>query len=77
MKVGRPNGSSTAPDSLLAPRSNADVMDAREVCAYLHIHRSTLYRLIGRDEIPYFRIGYHYRFNREQIDEWRQYREFR
>ena len=46
-------------------------MDASEVCAYLNVSRATLYRLIKRSEIPYFRISYHCRFNREQIDEWR------
>jgi len=45
-------------------------MDAHGVCDYLRIHKSTLYRLIKRDEIPYFRIGSDYRFNREAIDEW-------
>jgi excisionase family DNA binding protein len=51
--------------------SEANVMTLREVCAYLQIHKSTLMRLIDGRKIPCFRIGYHYRFNREQIDEWR------
>jgi excisionase family DNA binding protein len=51
---------------------DAAVMDASAVCAYLHISRATLYRMINRSKIPFFRIGYHYRFNREQIDEWRR-----
>jgi excisionase family DNA binding protein len=56
------------------PSSDTPVMDALDVCDYLHIHRSTLYRLIRRSEIPYFRIGSDYRFNREEIDEWRMSR---
>jgi excisionase family DNA binding protein len=48
------------------------VMTVAEVCAHLHIHRSTLYRMVKRGEIPYFRTGYRYRFNREQIDAWRE-----
>ena len=71
---GRSKGSTNAQGSLPGPHSNADVVDAREVCAYLHIHRATLYRLIRRYEIPFFRVGRHYRFNREEIDEWRMTR---
>jgi excisionase family DNA binding protein len=39
-----------------------------EVCAYLRIHRSTLFRLIEAGKIPHFRIGSDYRFNRETIE---------
>jgi excisionase family DNA binding protein len=70
MKSSRPKGSKDQQDPPLDPRSEAPVMDAPEVCDYLSIHRSTLYRLIKRGEIPYFRIGSDYRFNREAIDEW-------
>jgi excisionase family DNA binding protein len=41
-----------------------------EVCAYLRIHRSTLFRLIEAGKIPHFRIGSDYRFNREMIEAW-------
>jgi excisionase family DNA binding protein len=71
MKAGRPKGvkSETRPLS-----SDAPVMTATEACDYLRIHRSTLYRLIKRREIPFFLIGSDYRFNREEIDEWRMTR---
>ena len=46
-------------------------MTVAEVCAYLRIHRSTLYRLIKAGKIPCYRIGSDYRFNREQIERWR------
>jgi excisionase family DNA binding protein len=46
------------------------VMTTREVCAYLGIHKSTLFRLIASRKIPFFRIGSDYRFNQEEIDEW-------
>jgi excisionase family DNA binding protein len=71
MKAGRAKGSANEQGSPAGPRTDARVLDASEVCGYRHISRATLYRLIKRSEIPYFRIGYHYRFNREQIDEWR------
>ncbi len=46
------------------------VMIPSEVCAYLRIHRSTLFRLIEAGKIPHFRIGSDYRFNRETIETW-------
>jgi excisionase family DNA binding protein len=47
------------------------VMTVEEVSQYLHIHPSTLYRLLKRGEIPAFRIGSDWRFNIEAIDAWR------
>jgi excisionase family DNA binding protein len=46
------------------------VMTAKEVCTYLGIHKSTLFRLVDARKIPFFRIGSDYRFNCEAIDEW-------
>jgi excisionase family DNA binding protein len=49
----------------------AKVMTVEEVSHYLHVHRSTVYRLLKRSEIPAFRIGSEWRFNIETIDSWR------
>ncbi|MGO9450778.1 MAG: helix-turn-helix domain-containing protein [Candidatus Binataceae bacterium] len=38
------------------------VMTLKELCAYLHIHPATLYRLVRKGEIPFFKIGDEYRF---------------
>ena len=45
-------------------------MTLKEVAAFLRIHHVTLYRLVRRNEIPSFRIGRDYRFNREEIKKW-------
>ena len=50
---------------------SAKVMTLEEVSRYLHVHRSTVYRLLKRGEIPAFRIGSDWRFNIETIDIWR------
>ena len=42
-----------------------------EVAKYLRVDRTTIYRLLNRNEIPGFRVGADWRFNREQIDKWR------
>jgi excisionase family DNA binding protein len=47
------------------------VMNAKDVAAYLKVHRSTIYRLMKRHQLPAFQIRGEWRFNREHIDEWR------
>ena len=47
-----------------------EVLTPLEICRYLRISRTTLYRLCRRNQIPHFKIGTDYRFNREQIAEW-------
>jgi len=51
------------------------VMTVAEICQLLRIHQTTLYRMIKKHEIPYFRMGSDYRFNRQVIDEWRRAQE--
>jgi len=53
------------------------VMTVTEVAEYLHVHPSTIYRLLRKREIPAFRVGSDWRFNRESIDDWRTAREKR
>jgi len=36
----------------------------------LHVNRSTIDRLLKRNQILAFRIGRHWRFNLEEIDNW-------
>jgi excisionase family DNA binding protein len=57
-------------DNALETRT-AKVMTLEEVSRYLHVHPSTVYRLLKRREIPAFRIGSDWRFNIEAIDTWR------
>jgi excisionase family DNA binding protein len=51
-------------------RLEAKVITVDELTEYLRIHRSTLYRLLKRQQLPGFRIGSDWRFNVEAIDEW-------
>ena len=51
------------------------MMTLGEVARYLHVHPSTVYRLLKRQEIPAFRIGSDWRFNIEAIDTWRSKQE--
>ena len=41
-----------------------------EVANYLHVSRSTIYRLVQRNELPGFKVGNDWRFTTEEIDRW-------
>ena len=51
--------------------NGAKVLTILEVGEYLRIHRSTIYRLLKKGQIPAFKIGSDWRFNIEEIDHWR------
>jgi excisionase family DNA binding protein len=58
-------------DGVKTPHYSGPVMTLRELSAYLHVHPSTIYRLLKRDQIPAFHMGSDWRFNVEAIDRWR------
>src|SRR2546430_11809665 len=51
--------------------SDAKVLTVSELSEYLRVHRSTLYRLLRKGQLPGFKIGSDWRFNVEAIDRWR------
>ncbi len=51
--------------------TEAKVLTVNELAEYLRVHRSTLYRLLKKQQLPAFRIGSDWRFNVEAIDRWR------
>jgi excisionase family DNA binding protein len=52
-------------------RPDAKVITVGELAEYLRVHRSTLYRLLRKQQLPGFKIGSDWRFNIEAIDRWR------
>jgi excisionase family DNA binding protein len=46
------------------------LMTLQETAEYLRVTRSTIHRLLKRNQIPAFRIGRHWRFNVEAIHDW-------
>jgi excisionase family DNA binding protein len=46
------------------------VLTVNDLCDYLKVHPSTIYRLIKAGELPAFRIGSDWRFNVEEIEQW-------
>ena len=46
------------------------LMTVRDLSEYLHVHISTIYRMLKQHEIPAFRIGSDWRFNIESVHRW-------
>jgi excisionase family DNA binding protein len=46
------------------------VLTLEETAAMLRVHSSTIYRMLRKKELPAFRVGSDWRFNRESIDRW-------
>jgi excisionase family DNA binding protein len=47
------------------------VLTVGDLSEYLRVHRSTIYRLLKKGQLPGFKIGSDWRFNTEVIDQWR------
>lgn len=54
----------------MATAADGEDLTAREVCALLRIHPSTLYKLTKQGRIPSFRIGNDWRFRIDLIERW-------
>jgi len=52
-------------------RMEAKIITIGELCEYLCVHRSTLYRLLRSHQLPCFKIGSDWWFNVDEIDRWR------
>jgi excisionase family DNA binding protein len=48
----------------------APVLTVNELCDYLKVHPSTIYRLLKAGQLPAFKIGSDWRFNVEEIERW-------
>ena len=46
------------------------VLTVKEVADYLHVHESTIYRLLKRSQLPAFRVGSDWRFRKDVIKRW-------
>ncbi len=51
--------------------ANVRVLTVTDLSDYLRVHRSTIYRLLRRGQLPAFKIGSDWRFDVGAIDEWR------
>ncbi|MDD5347266.1 MAG: helix-turn-helix domain-containing protein [Candidatus Omnitrophica bacterium] len=49
---------------------NKEILTAKEVAEYLHIHPLTVHRYAREGRIPAFKIGTDWRFHRKYIEKW-------
>lgn len=47
-----------------------DVLTITDLSTYLKISKSTLYKLVREGAVPCQKIGRHWRFHKDAIDEW-------
>ncbi len=50
----------------------AELMTVGEVADYLRVTKKTIYRLLGRGNIPATKVGNQWRFEKSSIDDWLQ-----
>jgi len=50
--------------------SKSQVLTALELAGYLRIHPTTVYKLAKRGQLPAFKVGGDWRFNRTSIEKW-------
>ena len=46
------------------------IMTVQQVADFLQVNKSTIYRMVHNDELPAFRLGGDWRFDRKRIEEW-------
>ena len=51
-------------------KKNNQLLTTREAMEYLRISRVTIYNLMKRKELPIHRVGFHYRFLRDELDKY-------
>lgn len=60
---------------ILDANEKPSILTLDKVAAYLRVHPSTIYRLLKKNQLPGFKVGRDWRFNRESIDRWRAHAE--
>jgi len=46
------------------------IMTVRELAVYLRMHEMTIYRMARQGEIPAYKVGNRWRFNKYRVEEW-------
>lgn len=49
---------------------NDDILTIKELSDYLKVSEKTIYRMVSRNEIPAFKMGTTWRFQKLAIEEW-------
>lgn len=54
---------------------DSEFLTAEEVAEYLRLPLSTVYKLVQDKRLPGFKVGKHWRFRKETIIQWINYKE--
>jgi excisionase family DNA binding protein len=54
------------------PDIRSPILTVSELSVYLHVHKATIYRMLGEGKLPGFRIGSDWRFNVDVIEQWQR-----
>ena len=47
-----------------------EIFTIKELAAYLKTSEKTIYRLVSKNEIPAFKVGVIWRFEKSAVDRW-------
>ena len=50
--------------------SMSELMTARELAEFLRVNQATIYRLLKSGQLPGYRVGVEWRFDRAVIERW-------
>jgi excisionase family DNA binding protein len=50
--------------------TDKDILQAKDVAKYLHLHLFTVHKLARQGKLPAFKIGKDWRFRKVAIEEW-------
>jgi len=51
--------------------AGSSILTIQDITEYLRVSPSTIYRLLKKKQLPAFKVGRDWRFDREEIDRWR------
>lgn len=51
-------------------KKEKEILDAKDVSDYLHVHLFTVHKYAREGKIPAFKIGADWRFHRKSIEKW-------
>ena len=68
MGKGRGRGVRTARKGTMA--DSREVMNIRQASQYLGVSPDTLYKYVGEQKIPAFKLGNRWRFKKSKLDQW-------
>ena len=51
-------------------KNEKQVLTLPDVANYLGVHRATIYKFAQKGEIPAFKVGSNWRFQKKDIDSW-------